>query len=84
MKKQQFTVQKISGNNLKSACMRSYTLYTVHIAAITLQTGDESMNSVKTETSKLKSALQTIDVRVLDHVVTGGGRAESLAERGLI
>lgn len=35
-------------------------------------------------TKTLKSALALIDVRVLDHVVVAGGRAVSLAERGLV
>jgi DNA repair protein RadC len=35
-------------------------------------------------TATLKSALALIDVRVLDHVVTGGGCSVSMAERGLI
>lgn len=35
-------------------------------------------------TQALKSALQLIDVRVLDHIVTGAHRAVSFAERGLL
>lgn len=35
-------------------------------------------------THALKSALQLIDVRVLDHIITGAHRAVSLAERGLL
>jgi DNA repair protein RadC len=35
-------------------------------------------------TATLKSALALIDVRVLDHIVTGGGSSVSMAERGLI
>ncbi len=35
-------------------------------------------------TQRLKSALSTIDVRVLDHIVVGGKDVVSLAERGLI
>lgn len=35
-------------------------------------------------TQTLKTALALIDVRVIDHIVTGGGTAVSLAERGLI
>lgn len=36
-------------------------------------------------TQAVKTALALVDVRVLDHVVTGdGGRAVSMAERGLI
>lgn len=35
-------------------------------------------------TQRLKDALALVDVRVLDHVVIGGNRAVSLAERGLV
>lgn len=35
-------------------------------------------------TQSLKSALQLIDVRVLDHIVVGGNQATSFAERGLL
>jgi len=35
-------------------------------------------------TRKLKSALQTIEVRVLDHLVIGDSEVISLAERNLI
>lgn len=35
-------------------------------------------------TQTLKSALQLVDVRVLDHVVVGTGQAVSMAERGLL
>lgn len=35
-------------------------------------------------TQTLKSALHLVDVRVLDHIVTGGGRSVSFAERGLL
>jgi DNA repair protein RadC len=35
-------------------------------------------------TQTLKSALQLVDVRVLDHVVVGQGQTVSLAERGLM
>lgn len=35
-------------------------------------------------TQTLKTALQTIDVRTLDHIVVGGGETVSFAERGLI
>ena len=35
-------------------------------------------------TQTLKSALQLVDVRVLDHVVVGAGQAVSMAERGLL
>ena len=35
-------------------------------------------------TAQLKSALTLVDVRVLDHIITAGGTAVSMAERGLI
>lgn len=35
-------------------------------------------------TQTLKSALQLVDVRVLDHVIVGHGQTVSLAERGLL
>ncbi len=35
-------------------------------------------------TSKLKAALQTVDVRVLDHLIIGDPNITSMAERGLI
>lgn len=35
-------------------------------------------------TQTLKSALALIDVRVLDHFVTAGGKAQSMAELGLV
>lgn len=35
-------------------------------------------------TQKLKAALALIDVRVLDHIVVGGGEAVSFAERGML
>jgi DNA repair protein RadC len=35
-------------------------------------------------TQTLKSALQLVDVRVLDHVVVGRGQVVSMAERGLV
>lgn len=35
-------------------------------------------------TTTLKTALALVDVRVLDHVITGGGKSVSMAERGLI
>lgn len=35
-------------------------------------------------TRKLSAALQTVDVRVLDHVIIGANTAVSLAERGLL
>ena len=35
-------------------------------------------------TSKLKTAMQTLEVRVLDHLVIGAGEVISFAERGLL
>jgi DNA repair protein RadC len=35
-------------------------------------------------TQRLKSALEVIDVRLLDHLVIGGGDSVSFAERGLV
>ena len=35
-------------------------------------------------TKRLTIALNTIDIRVLDHVIVGDGYCQSLAERGLI
>ena len=35
-------------------------------------------------TQTLKSALQLVDVRVLDHLVVGQGQVVSFAERGLL
>lgn len=35
-------------------------------------------------TRELKAALAMVDVRVLDHIITGGGRCASMAEMGLI
>lgn len=35
-------------------------------------------------TQSLKSALQMVDVRVLDHIIVGAGGAMSFAERGLL
>ena len=35
-------------------------------------------------TTKLKQALQTVDIRVLDHIVIGDGETISFAERGLL
>lgn len=35
-------------------------------------------------TQTLKNALALVDVRVLDHVIVGGGNALSMAEKGLI
>jgi DNA repair protein RadC len=38
----------------------------------------------ETLTQTLKAALALVDVRVLDHVIVGGGKALSMAERGLV
>ena len=35
-------------------------------------------------TQALKAALQLVDIRVLDHLVVGGGAVVSFAERGLL
>ena len=35
-------------------------------------------------TRRLKSALELVDIRLLDHLIIGGGRATSLASRGLV
>jgi DNA repair protein RadC len=35
-------------------------------------------------TSKLKAALQTVDIRVLDHIIIGDPNITSMAERGLL
>ena len=35
-------------------------------------------------TTRLKQALALVDVRVLDHIVVGGGGATSMAHRGLV
>ncbi|MDP3613476.1 MAG: JAB domain-containing protein, partial [Rubrivivax sp.] len=35
-------------------------------------------------TQTLKTALQLVDVRVLDHIVVGQGQVVSMAERGLL
>ena len=35
-------------------------------------------------TARLKEALNLVDIRVLDHLIVGGSRCVSLAERGLI
>jgi DNA repair protein RadC len=35
-------------------------------------------------TQTLKSALALVDVRVLDHIIVGGDRSLSMAERGLV
>ena len=35
-------------------------------------------------TRRLKSALELVDIRLLDHLVIGDGKASSLAKRGMI
>ena len=35
-------------------------------------------------TERLKTALETFDIRVLDHIVVGGTEVVSFAERGLL
>lgn len=35
-------------------------------------------------TMKLKEALAMLDIRVLDHIITAGGKAASMAEMGLV
>lgn len=35
-------------------------------------------------TARVKSALELVDIRVLDHLVVGGGQVMSFAERGLL
>jgi len=35
-------------------------------------------------TKRLKAALELVDIRVLDHIIIGGGRATSFASRGLL
>jgi len=35
-------------------------------------------------TQRLKSALDLIDVRLVDHIITSGGNSLSMAERGLL
>ncbi|NND46109.1 MAG: hypothetical protein HKN55_00465, partial [Woeseiaceae bacterium] len=35
-------------------------------------------------TRRLKSALDLVDIRLLDHLIIGDGKATSLARRGLI
>lgn len=35
-------------------------------------------------TERLKEALSVVDVRTLDHIITGGGKATSLAVKGLL
>jgi len=35
-------------------------------------------------TKRLKTALETVDIRVLDHIIVGGSGTTSLAEKGLL
>lgn len=38
----------------------------------------------RTITSRLKSALELVDIRVLDHFIIGKGELDSFAEAGLL
>lgn len=38
----------------------------------------------RTITSRLKSALELVDIRVLDHFIIGKGEPDSFAEAGLL
>lgn len=42
----------------------------------------EASAADKRLTDVLKQALETVDIRLLDHIITAGGKAVSLAERG--
>jgi DNA repair protein RadC len=44
----------------------------------------EPSRSDEALTQTLKSALALVDVRVLDHIITAGGQARSMAEMGLV
>ena len=44
----------------------------------------EPSNADKTITSRLKDALATVDIRVLDHIVVSREESVSMAERGLL
>lgn len=44
----------------------------------------EPSQADETITRKLKSALELMDIRLLDHLVVGDSRCESFAERGLL
>ena len=60
-----------------------------HAAAVVLAhnhpSGDvEPSRADEALTQTLKAALALVDVRVLDHIVVGPGKALSMAERGLI
>ena len=47
--------------------------------------GDPELSSSdKAITNKLVNALQTVEIRILDHIVVGGGKTVSFAEAGLI
>lgn len=35
-------------------------------------------------TKRLKAALELVDIRVLDHIIIGGGKSTSMASRGLL
>lgn len=60
-----------------------------HAAAVVLSHnhpsgGIEPSRADQALTTTLKSALGLLDVRVLDHLIVGGGRSYSMAEHGLI
>lgn len=42
----------------------------------------EPSGADRTITERIRQALELVDVRVLDHIVVGGGRTVSFAERG--
>ena len=46
--------------------------------------GAEPSESDRLITRRLKDALALVDVRVLDHVVVGGGYTVSMAEQGVL
>lgn len=61
----------------------------VNAAAVVLSHNHPSGNPKPSEadellTQTLKAALALVDVRVLDHIITGGGSAASMAEMGRI
>jgi DNA repair protein RadC len=44
----------------------------------------EPSNADKTITKQIKNALDTVDIRIIDHIVIGGAKSTSFAERGLL
>jgi len=44
----------------------------------------EASHADKAITERLKTALATVDIRVLDHVIVGGSETTSFAEQGLL